>query len=147
MPGSISLCSCLHNQRRRLGAACRKVDITCFVLATMLTLLKGINQLVYFLVELGMFAALGYVGFHSTTHPYGKYAAAIGLPLVAIVLWGIFAAPKSAYRLEPLYRSVFALTLFGITALLLYKTGNTRLALPFAGVALASELIAFLLKQ
>ena len=94
-----------------------------------------------------MFASLGYVGFHSTTHPYGKYAAALVLPLIAIVLWGIFAAPRSDYRLEPLYRSIFALTLFGITALLLYKMGNTRLALTFVGIALASELVAVWLKQ
>ena len=94
-----------------------------------------------------MFASLGYIGFHSTTHPYGKYAAALGLPLIAIVLWGLFAAPKSDYRLDPLYRSIFALTLFGITAFLLYKTGNTRLALTFAGIALASELVAVWLKQ
>ena len=100
----------------------------------------------YFLVELSMFFALGYVGYQSNTHTVGKYAAAVGLPLVAIVLWGVFAAPRSEYRLEPLYRSIFALLLFGITALLLYKTGHTRLAATFAGIALISELLAAVLK-
>ena len=93
-----------------------------------------------------MFFALGYIGYQSNTHTFGKYVAAVGIPLIAIVLWGIFAAPRSGYRLEPLYRSLFALILFGITALLLYKTGHTQLAITFAGIALITELLAAILK-
>ena len=113
----------------------------------MIPLLKGINQLVYFLLELTMFAALGYIGFQRNTHPYGKYITGIGLPLMAIVLWGIFAAPRSTYRLKSPYRSLFALTLFGLTALLLYQAGHPRLAIAFGLIALASELLALTLRQ
>ncbi|MBC3785017.1 YrdB family protein [Spirosoma utsteinense] len=109
--------------------------------------IKGLNQLLYFLVELSMFVSLGYAGFQVSTHPYGKYVAAVGLPLVAITLWGIFAAPRSTYRLEPLYRSLFALTLFALTTLLLYRTEHVRLAIFFGVMALTTELLALVLKQ
>lgn len=110
-------------------------------------ILKGFNQLVYFLVELAMFASLGYVGFHFTTHPFGKYLTGLGLPLLAIILWSVFAAPRSAYRLEPTYRALFALVLFSVTAFLLYRFGLVKIALVFGVVALLSQVLALALKQ
>lgn len=109
-------------------------------------IIKGLNQLIYFLLEQCMFFSLGYTGFRSTSHPYGKYISAIGLPLIAIILWSIFAAPRFPYRLESPYRSLFALTLFGLTAILLYRIGYTHLAIAFGVIALVSELIALVLK-
>ena len=110
-------------------------------------ILKGFNQLIYFLVELAMFASLGYVGFRANAHPLGKYLTGLGLPLLAIILWGIFAAPRSAYRLEPPVRALFALVLFGVTAFLLYRFGLVKIALVFGTVALLSQLLALALKQ
>lgn len=110
-------------------------------------MIKGLNQLIYFLLELSMFASLGYIGFRSNSHSYGKYVTGFGLPLTAVVLWGIFAAPRSVHRLETPYRSMFALTLFGLTALLLHRAGYPRLAIAFGLIALASELLALALKQ
>ena len=109
--------------------------------------IRGFNQVVYFILELTMFGSLAYAGYHSVRHPYGKYLLGIGLPLLAIVLWGFLAAPRSAYRLALPYRSIFALTLFGLSAFLLYRTGQPRLALIFGIIALGSELTALLLKQ
>lgn len=110
-------------------------------------ILKGLNQIIYFLIELSMLGSLGYTGFQSSQHTYGKYLLAIGLPLVAATLWGIFAAPRSDYRLAAPYRSLFALTLFGLSFFLLYRTGQARLAITLGIVALASELTALVLKQ
>ncbi|MVM37082.1 DUF2568 domain-containing protein [Spirosoma sp. HMF3257] len=108
----------------------------------MLQFLKVLNQVIYFLLELSMLASFGYTGFQSTQHPFGRYLVGIGLPLLAATFWGIFAAPRSNYRLEPPYRTVFALTLFGSSAILLYRTGHTGLAIAFAVLALVSELTA-----
>lgn len=110
-------------------------------------LLKGLNQILYFLLELGMLGSFGYAGFQSSQHPYGKYIIAIGLPLVAATLWGIFAAPRSGYRLEFPLRSLFSLTLFGLAFFLLYRTGQTRLAITLGILALASEVIAIAFKE
>ncbi|UFH52006.1 YrdB family protein [Spirosoma sp. KNUC1025] len=104
-------------------------------------LVKGIYQTIYFLLELSMLASFAYSGFHSSRHVFINCLLGIGLPILAILLWGYFAAPRSAHRLSPLYLSIFALTLFGISAFLLYRAGQPRLALLLGAVALTSELI------
>ncbi|GAB3705444.1 YrdB family protein [Spirosoma flavus] len=109
-------------------------------------LIKILNQIIYFLLELCMLASLGYAGFLSSQHTLGKYLLAIGLPLAAAILWGFFAAPRSTYRLEFPYRSLFALTLFGFAFFMLYKTGQTRLAITLGITALLCEFIAISLK-
>ena len=109
--------------------------------------LKAFSQLLYFSVELAMFVSLAYVGFHANAHPLGQYLMGLGLPLLAIILWGLFAAPRSAYRLEPPFRALFALVLFGVTAFLLYRFGLVKIAVVFGLVALLSQLLALSLKQ
>lgn len=109
--------------------------------------LKGLNQVLYFLLELGMLGSFGYAGFQSSQHPVWKYIIAICLPLAAATLWGLFAAPRSEYRLEFHYRTLFALTMFGLAFFLLYRTGQSRLAITLAILALASELTALKFEQ
>ena len=112
-----------------------------------MALLKALNQVIYFLIELSMLGSLAYSGFQSSQHSYEKYLLGIGLPILAATLWGFFAAPRSEYRLEFPYRSTFALTLFGVAFFLLYRTGHSRLAISLGIIALASELTAVVLKQ
>ena len=100
-----------------------------------------LNSGVMFMLELGMLATLGYIGFTNNAHPFGKYLTGIGLPMAAATLWGVFAAPRSAYRLEQPYRFLFGLTLFSITTWLLYGAGYPRLALLFGVVALLCDLL------
>ncbi|WP_232065318.1 YrdB family protein [Rhodocytophaga rosea] len=94
-----------------------------------------------------MLTTLGYVGFQSNQSTFWKYLLAVGLPLLVAILWGIFAAPRSVHRLTPLYRALFALGLFSLTALLLYRSGLTRLAVIFGAAALISQSVALVLKQ
>lgn len=94
-----------------------------------------------------MLGAYGYAGFHLSQHPYGKYLLAIGLPLAAATLWGIFAAPRSSHQLGFPYHSLFVLLMFGLAFFLLYRTGYTRLAIALTIVAFISELAALILKD
>lgn len=48
-----------------------------------------------FLVELGAVAALAYAGFRMGTTVPVRLALGIGAPAAAIVLWGLFAAPRA----------------------------------------------------
>ncbi len=100
-----------------------------------------------FSLELAMFVVLGYWGFQAGKTTFWKYGLAVALPLVAIVLWGIFAAPKSEQRLDTPYRLVFELALFLLAAFLLYKSGFTRLAIGFASAALLCQVLAVVWKQ
>ena len=94
-----------------------------------------------------MFFVLGYWGFHAGKSIFWKYGLAAALPLLAIILWGIFAAPRSEQRLDTPYRIVFELALFLLAAFLLYKSGFPRLAIGFAVAALLSQLLAVVLEQ
>ncbi|HKO84627.1 MAG TPA: YrdB family protein [Actinomycetota bacterium] len=56
------------------------------------------NLTVAFLLELCALAALGYWGFRTASGPAAKAALGIGAPLLAAVLWGLFAAPGCRSR-------------------------------------------------
>ncbi|WP_080055390.1 YrdB family protein [Spirosoma aerolatum] len=109
-------------------------------------LLKGLHQTLYFLLELCMLGAYGYAGFHLSQHPYGKYLLAIGLPLAAATMWGIFAAPRSAHQLGFPYHTLFVLLMFGLAFFLLYRTGYTQLAIILGALALVAESTALALR-
>lgn len=110
-------------------------------------IIKIINQVVAFSLEMAMLVALGYCGFQSGKTLFWKYVFAIVLPLIAAILWGLFAAPKADYRLELAPRILFELTLFLATAIFLYKTGYKTQAIIFGGMSLLSVATAYFLKQ
>lgn len=110
---------------------------------TLMQILKFIHQLVAFLLELIMLVAFGYWGFKSNQSLAMKWAAGIGLPLVAIVLWGIFAAPRSAHRLPLPYQILFSWVLFGLAGYILYQTGPKTMSLLFLSFAFLSGVVAY----
>jgi hypothetical protein len=54
-----------------------------------------VNLTVAFLLELCALAALGCWGLRTASGPATKAALGIGAPLLAAVLWGLFAAPHA----------------------------------------------------
>jgi hypothetical protein len=107
-------------------------------------ILRVANLAVKFMLELGAFAAFAYWG--ATT---GATALAVVLacvaPALAIVLWGIFAAPKSSRRLPRDARVPFELSVFGLAAVALYVAVGPGAGIAFAiAVAVnAALLVAF----
>ncbi|WP_183561024.1 YrdB family protein [Mucilaginibacter sp. SP1R1] len=110
-------------------------------------LLKNINRTVAFLLEVCMLFSVGYYGFHSGYGNPLKFVLAIGLPAVAIVLWGYFAAPKSGHRLRRPYLPAFKLVLYTVTALLLYKQGQSTYALVLLTLVILNELVTWRLGE
>jgi hypothetical protein len=106
-------------------------------------LLRFTHLLVAFLLELVMIGVFARWGFSLGKDTIWKYVIAIAMALLVIVLWGIFAAPKSQYRLSFTPRIVFGTVLFCITAFLMYTLGYERWAMVFLGVSLASQTVAF----
>lgn len=109
-------------------------------------IIKGINATVAFLLEIGMLAALGYAGFQADK-PLTKWLLGLGLPLVVIIIWGLFAAPNSNQRLDQPFRTILELALMGLAAFLLYRTGQHRPAIVFATLAVVSEMLALIWRQ
>jgi hypothetical protein len=100
---------------------------------------KNANLALKFLLELCAFAALAYWG--ATI----SIALAIAAPLLAIVLWGLFAAPRSERRLPVGARIPLEMGIFLLSVAALAAAGLPFLAavLGFAMVANAVLLTAF----
>ena len=113
----------------------------------MLAVLKGLNLGVAFLLELAALAAFGYWGAQAGGGTLGKIALAVGAPLLAAVVWGLFLAPRAVLqaptgepRLGAPWRLLMKVGVFGTAAVALYAAGQPGLAWAFA-LAVAANLI------
>lgn len=107
-----------------------------------LTLLKGINLTVAFLVELAAIAALGYWGFTEGPNTLAKFALGLGAPALAIVVWAIFGAPKSSMQLQGAAYLALQAVVFGAGALALVAAGQKWLGIAYAVIALINSAAA-----
>jgi hypothetical protein len=92
---------------------------------------RSANLALKFLLELCAIAGLAYWG---ATVDEGVVAVVVAVlaPALFIVLWGRFAAPRSAHRLPLRPRMVFELGLFALAAVALVVAGSALLAVVFA---------------
>ena len=99
--------------------------------------MRAANLALKFLLELAAIAALAYWG---ATAADGVLAVVLGVgaPVVFIVVWGRFAAPRSGHRLPLRPRMVLELGLFAVAALALVLAGSPVLAAVFAVVVVAN---------
>jgi len=102
------------------------------------------NLTVAFLLELCALAALGYWGFRTASGPAAKAALGIGAPLLAAVLWGLFAAPRAPVSIPLASGGGVQLLVFGSAAAALYATGRHALALTFAVLVVANVVLVSL---
>lgn len=110
-------------------------------------MIKTINQLVVFIIELIMIGTVACVGFREGNATWTKYSLAIILPLIVILLWGHFAAPKSSHRLKMPYLAMFRLALFLATACLLFRSHQTIMALVVALLSVVTQIVSYFLKE
>lgn len=105
--------------------------------------LKSANEVLFFLLELIMYFSIGYFGFQQGKSTFLKWVFACGLVLIAAILWGYLAAPKSQTKLDLPYRLVFELAMFLMAAFLLYKLNHASLALLFTALSIFTVAIAY----
>jgi hypothetical protein len=79
-----------------------------------------------------------------------RYLLALGLPLLAAVLWGVFAVPGDRSRsgsapvpVPGILRLLLELLLFGTAAWCLYDTGQILLANMFGLIVLIHYIISY----
>jgi hypothetical protein len=94
-----------------------------------------------FAAELAALVALGDWGFGAGTSIPVRLLLGIGTPVVAAVLWGLFAAPRAPVRNAVLAGAV-KVGVFGAAVLALIVTGHPQLAAVLAAVALLSSLLS-----
>ncbi|MEV8230712.1 YrdB family protein [Streptomyces sp. NPDC079167] len=107
-----------------------------------LTALRGrpwvaANEVLAFVLEVVAIGALAWWGFTAPEGMAASVALGVGVPGAAVVLWGLFAAPRARFPL-PLAGVLAAKTVvLGGGAVAVYGTGH-----PVAAVVLAVVLVA-----
>ncbi len=97
------------------------------------------NLALAFLVELAALAIFAYWGWKTANGTATKLLLAIGLPLVAAVLWALFAAPTATYG-SPLVTATVKVAVFGLAGLALWSLDHRMLGVVFV-VAVAANLL------
>jgi len=110
----------------------------------MLTSLRRGNLLLAFLLELGMLAGLCLLGWTWTNVTWLKFVLAIGLPAIAIVAWGIWAAPRAGKRrLKMPALMLFKVGIFAVATAAWAAAGQPFIASIF-GVLVAINVLGML---
>ncbi len=109
--------------------------------------LKIINLAVRFLLEICVLICVGYWGFKTHTGWLLKILFALGGPLLIAVIWGMFAAPKAAYRLQGSAFLALEVLVFGSGVAALFLTKNSALAWVFAVVLIVNKILIFVWRQ
>jgi hypothetical protein len=108
-----------------------------------------VNLAVRFLLELAALAAMAYWGWSQHTGPL-RFVFAIGVPLLAAILWFVFAVPQDPSRsgkapvpVPGIVRLVLELAIFGFAAWALYDSAKPTLGLILAIVAIIHYAVSF----
>jgi len=106
-------------------------------------MVKSVNQVLVFILEIIMFIAFGYFGFARQWNLIPKLLLTIFIITTAVALWAVFAAPKSGHRLEMPYLAIFRATMFLLAAFLLFRLDYRNLAIALAALAIVTQIISF----
>jgi Protein of unknown function (DUF2568) len=103
---------------------------------------KAANLALRFLLEVAALAGLAYWGAH-TGSGVVKVLLAIAAPVIAAIVWGLFAAPKAARRLPRGPRVVVEAAVFGAAAAGLAVTGQGGVAAVFVALVVVNGALVY----
>ncbi|HYU83668.1 MAG TPA: YrdB family protein [Kribbellaceae bacterium] len=98
---------------------------------------KWLNLLVAFALELAAFAALGVWGWQAASTRVVQILLVVGLPLLAVVLWGLFAVRNPRYDVPPAAIAV-KIAVFGAAVAGLWASSHHTAAVVLAAVLIAN---------
>lgn len=110
-------------------------------------LLRSLNGLLSFLLELAMLAAFVVWGFKVGKTTFTKIMLGIGIPLVTIVLWALYMAPRASMRVIGPWLPIVTLTAFLAGAAALYAAKRPKLAIILAILAIFNVGLAVIWHQ
>jgi hypothetical protein len=103
--------------------------------------LLAANLALRFALELAMLAALAYWGFHTGHSLIADLVLGLGAPLLAAAVWGVYAAPRSARRLQGGALLAVQSAVFAAAAVALAAAGRADLAIAFALVVAVNTVL------
>jgi hypothetical protein len=99
--------------------------------------LHAANEALAFLLEIIALTALGWWGLR-TGGPAAHVVLGVGAPLLAAVIWGLFAAPRARMRLPLAGVLAVKVLVYAAATAALSGVGHPALAMAFAVMAAAS---------
>jgi hypothetical protein len=103
-----------------------------------LILFAWANLFLAFILELAALYILVYWAFHLDLPDIWKWVLGLGAPLLFLVAWTIWAAPKSKRRLKKWKLWAYKAVAFGLAAWALWASGQAQWAVIFEGVVLVN---------
>jgi hypothetical protein len=113
------------------------------VIDMVLTMIKNANLALAFFLELCVLAALGYWGFQTGQGTIARIGLGIGAPAVAVVVWALFGAPNSAWRLQGSWLLTLRVVFFGSAAVALFTAGQRVLGVVFGLVFVVNLVLIY----
>ena len=105
-----------------------------------------INSGLRFLLELAAWGTMGYWGWTELTG-LGRFLWGIGLPLLAMTVWGVFRVPNDPGNAPVVVSGAIRLAIelleFGLAIVLLHAAGRPALGIAFAAVLVAHFAISY----
>jgi Protein of unknown function (DUF2568) len=96
---------------------------------------------VRFLTELALVAVLAWAGAGASLALAGRIVLAVAAPVLAMIIWGLWLAPRARRRLRDPLRLAVELVLFPVAAAALAVTGPVVAAVVFAVIAIGVALL------
>lgn len=112
-----------------------------------MSILKHVNAALAFVLELAMLAGFGYAGYQVSPGSLPGWVLAVGLPVGAMVVWGIFFAPRSIRRLSIVPGALLSLGLFLLSAAALWWVGQSLAAGAVAALAVVNRVLVLVWRQ
>jgi hypothetical protein len=109
--------------------------------------MRSLNLAFRFVLEMAVLVALFLFGVSVSESFIVQLVIGIGLPLLAMVVWGLFVAPKSARRLPDPARLVLESAVFGSGVLAFFLSGNVLLGILLGLAAAVSITLMFMWDQ
>jgi hypothetical protein len=98
----------------------------------MVEAIKSVNAALAFVLELGVLVALGYWGFTAGPGMLARMSLGIGLPLLAMLVWGMWGAPQSKWRLQGGWFLLLRIVFFSSAVVALAFAGQFIVGVIFA---------------
>lgn len=108
---------------------------------------SGANLGLRFVLELMMLVAFGYWGFTIGESIAIRVLFGIGAPVLAIVVWGMFIAPRASGRLGDPPRVALELALFGLAAVALVAADRSDWGIALGVIAIVNIGLLFVFDQ
>ncbi|MBY0597124.1 YrdB family protein [Bacillus bingmayongensis] len=110
-------------------------------------MLQEMNIALRFVLELCSFGTIGYWGFRMGKMPAIKISFAIILPLIVAIIWGLFGALGTTWRLQDTLHLVLEIMIFGLGVVALYHLKYVTLATVLAVIIIINSSLMYIWEQ